>query len=134
MGRLERRLKSVTKGLSKFVLSIERNIIDAVATEVVLRTPVDTGYARGNWTPGINAPPIAPVTTLDPAAVASPARINSVATFLRLGDTFYITNNADYIGLLDRGYSPQAGAGYVARAVSLGVELGIARHARLRRG
>jgi hypothetical protein len=132
MGRTQRRLERVTKGLGKFVLAIERNIIEEVAKEVVVRTPVDTGYARGNWIPGINAPALSPVTTLDKSAVAAPSRINSVASFLRLGDTFYITNNAAYIGLLNAGYSPQAAANYITRAVSAGVKRGVARTRELR--
>ena len=132
MGRLQRRLNRVTKGLGKFVLAIERNIIGDVATEVVKQTPVDTGFARGNWTPGINAPPIGTVTTLDKTALASPARISALAEILRLGDTFYITNNADYIELLNQGYSPQAIAGFVSRAVTAGVRRGVARTRDLR--
>ena len=134
MGKLQRRLDRVATGLGNFVLSIERNIIEEVATEVVERTPVETGFARGNWTPGLNAAPLVPVTTLDPTAAASPARINSLAQFLRLGDTFYITNNADYIGLLNAGYSPQAAALFVSVAVTTGVKRGIARTGELRIG
>jgi len=132
MGGTLRRLERVAKGLGEFVLSIERNIIDEVGTEVVERTPVDTGFARGNWVPGLNAPPISATTTLDPTATAAPARISSLAQLLRLGDTFYITNNADYIELLNRGYSPQAAAQFVSRAVTDGVKRGIARTRELR--
>jgi len=132
MGQLQRRLERVTKGLGEFVLNLERNIIDEVATTVVKRTPVDTGFARGNWIPGINAPALSPVTTLDKQAVAAPARINAVAAILRLGDTFYITNNATYIALLNQGYSPQAAAQFISRAVSDGVAVGVARSRSLR--
>ena len=132
MGGTLRRLERVAKGLGEFVLSIERNVIEEVGTEVVERTPVDTGFARGNWVPGLNAPPVSATTTLDPTASAAPARISSLAQFLRLGDTFYITNNADYIELLNRGYSPQAAAQFVSRAVTDGVRRGIARTRELR--
>lgn len=132
MGRLNRRLERVTKGLSEFVLKLERTIIDEVATEVVRSTPVDTGYARGNWVPGLNSPPITPTSSLDPTGQAAPGRISALARFLRLGDTFYITNNAAYIELLNRGYSPQAAAQFVSRAVSRGVELGISKVGELR--
>ncbi len=132
MGRLQRRLDRVSTGLSDFIVKIERNIIDEVATEVAIRTPVDTGFARGNWLGGLNSPPIAPVTVLDPTGQASPARINALAKFLRIGDTFYITNNAEYIALLDAGYSPQAAAQFVSRAVSEGVKRGIAKSRSVR--
>jgi len=132
MGRTQRRLERVLKGLGEFVLAVERNVIDEVAVEVVTKTPVDTGYARGNWTPGINSPPLSAVTTLDPAAVASPAKISSLAKLLRLGDTFFITNNADYIELLNMGYSPQAASQFVRRAVSAGVDRGVNKSTSLR--
>lgn len=132
MGQLQNRLERVSKGLGDFILRLERNIIDEVADEVVRATPVDTGFARGNWTPGLNSPPIGSTTTLDPTAQASPARISALARFLRLQDTFYITNNAAYIELLNRGYSPQAAAQFVSRAVSRGVQAGIAKSRELR--
>ena len=122
----------MAKRLGKFVLQIERDIIDEVATEVVTSTPVDTGFARNGWTPGINAPPIGTTSGLDPLAVASPARINAAAQFLRLGDIFFISNNGDYIDLLAAGYSPQAAAGYIPIAVATGVVKGVARSRSLR--
>jgi hypothetical protein len=86
---------------------------------------VDTGFARGNWVPGLNAPPILPTTTLDPQAVAAPSRIRALASQIRVGDVFYITNNAPYIELLNRGYSPQAAAGYISREIAKGVRDGV---------
>ena len=130
--RLDRRLRKVTEALNEFVVGIQRNIIEEVATEVVARTPVDTGFARGNWIAGINAPPLVPVTTLDPTALAAPARISSLAQFLRPNDTFFIVNNATYIELLNRGYSPQAPPGFITIAVTLGVQRGIAKTRSLR--
>lgn len=124
----------MTKGLGDFVVQVQRNVIEEVATEVVEKTPVDTGYARGNWQPGLNAPPFVPVSVLDPTAQAAPARIAALAAFIRPGDTFYITNNADYIELLNQGYSPQAAAQFVGRAVIDGVARGIAKTRELRRG
>lgn len=132
MGSLDRRLTRISKRLGDFVVGIQRTIIEEVAKEVVVRTPVDTGYARGNWVPGLNAPPVGPVTSLDPQAVASPARIIALAALLRVGDAFFIVNNAPYIELLNRGYSPQAAAGYINNAVNVGVRRGISRIGRLR--
>ena len=134
MGRLDRRLSRVTKALGEFVLTIERNVIYEVGERVVRKTPVDTGYARGNWTPGINARPVRATTTLDPGAVATPAKINALAAILRLGDTFYITNNASYIQLLNEGYSPQAGINYVRDAVAEGVKAGVDKTAQMKGG
>lgn len=132
MGTLQRRLDKVSKRLGEFVVGIQRNIIEEIAQEVVVRTPVDTGFARGNWIPGLNAAPLGPVTTLDPQAIASPARIIALAALLRIGDAFFIVNNATYIELLNQGYSPQAAAGYISTAVTIGVRRGVQRTRELR--
>jgi len=125
MGRLDRRLRRVSRRLGDFAVDLQRQVAIAIGEDVVRSTPVDTGFARGNWLPGLNAPPLVPASTLDPTALAAPARIAAAAELLRLGDTFYITNNAPYIDLLNRGYSPQAAAGYVARSVDRGLQAGI---------
>ena len=66
--------------------------------------------------------------------MATPAKINALAAILRLGDTFYITNNASYIQLLNEGYSPQAGINYVRDAVAEGVKAGVDKTAQMKGG
>jgi len=83
---------------------------------IVMKTPVDTGRARGSWTIGRNQ-------------IASPGGLylkgvresgdRERRTFLKSGkskatDTIFIANNVDYIEELERGSSRQAPAGMFA--------------------
>ena len=124
--QLERRLNRVSKRLADYVVGVQRDVVVAIGDRIVRATPVDTGFARGNWVPAINRQPSLPVTLLDKQAVLAPARIANAARALRIGDTFYISNNAPYIALLNSGYSPQAAAGFVRENVAAGVSAGIA--------
>ena len=77
---------------------------------VVLKTPVDTGRARGNWQIGENPPEIA---RLDPAGALAIA--DGTAGILRAAafDVITIANNLPYILGLEEGRSRQAPAGMV---------------------
>lgn len=100
---------------------------------LVRGTPVDTGRARSNWRVGIGAPTSAEIDPYSPgrhlginesananaAIAAGLARINSVKGKAGLGLTtaIYISNNTKYIGRLNSGYSKQAPAGFVEKAL-----------------
>lgn len=79
---------------------------------VVLKTPVDTGRARGGWQINLNevgtgAGPKS--KSGDRVLSAGLARINRAG----LDDTIYITNSVPYIRDLERGSSSQAPSGMV---------------------
>lgn len=103
----------------------------AVTTEIgdrlVPATPVDTGFARGNWRPTLNSPAEVPVTFNDPTGEGTTARIAVVARRYRVGDTIFIRNNAPYIVRLNEGSSPQAPAGFVQDAIREGFSAAVAR-------
>lgn len=75
---------------------------------IVLKTPVDTGRARGNWQIGSMTPPRGVNDrTTDPTAQESSALDNYV------GQPFYFVNNLPYIQKLENGSSMQAPTGMV---------------------
>lgn len=125
--RLERRLRRISGRLVDGVEEIVSSVASEIGAEVVPATPVDTGFARGNWRPSLNVPSPVPVTILDPTGAATVSRIRAVAQSYRVGDTIFIRNNADYIDLLNRGSSPQAPPGFVQVAVRVGTSRGIRR-------
>lgn len=98
-----------------------------VVTEVVNRTPVDTGKARSNWQVTIGQPatgelpPYAPGShlgrneTANAAAAVASAR-SALATHGQ-GRTIYITNNVNYIEKLNHGWSQQAPANFVVHGI-----------------
>lgn len=117
----------MTERLSGAIEGLVSDVAEEIGRVLVPATPVDTGFARANWRPALNAPPLIPVTRNDPTGSATISRIAVVARQYRVGDTFYLTNNAPYISLLNRGSSPQATAGFVARSVQRGTAVAVSR-------
>lgn len=121
----------MSKRLKKATEAIVGSVVEAIAVELVTKTPLDTGLAKGNWRPALNAPAATPITFTDPSGQATISRIRTVARLFTVGDVIYIQNNLDYISALNRGKSPQAGADFVHSAVATGTSIGIARVASL---
>jgi len=70
------------------------------------------GRARNNWFASIGSPSTKQNKTPDKSGRASVKRINTGASRLEAGQTFYLTNNLPYIRRLEyEGWSTQAPAG-----------------------
>jgi len=117
--------EKVTRGVEKLVADVSAEI----GREVVIQTPVDTGHARANWRPALNAPALVPVTRADKTGAGTIARIKVVSAQFKAGDTVYLTNNVPYIEKLNEGSSPQAPPGYIQDAVKDAVVSVIRRNA-----
>lgn len=106
----------------------------AVDSTVVLGTPVDTGRARSNWQVELNGPADGVIEAYVAGKGGSTAAENVTAALAQArqviaqysGDvpnaSINITNNLDYIGDLNDGSSAQAPAGFVEKAIHVGVE------------
>ncbi len=125
--RAVRALNRISENLTKGIERTIRAITDEISTRLVNDpgTPVDTGFARANWRPSLNAPISSALTSNDPSGDATVARIQVVARRYRVGDTLFIRNNAPYIIALDEGSSPQAEAGFVRTAIDEGFDAAI---------
>ncbi|MGB5810117.1 MAG: hypothetical protein WBG86_06275 [Polyangiales bacterium] len=118
---LDERLDRVADRLTAGVEGLFADLIAFTGAALVITTPVDTGFARGNWRPSLNTPSPTPISTLDPSGQATISRIETVGKLWRVGDTAYIVNRAPYIGRLNQGSSPQAPAGFVQAALQDGL-------------
>jgi hypothetical protein len=104
-----------------------RHLIVSVNTEIAIRTPIDTGFARSNWLLTMGGFLTAPVGSK--AAVAFGARGQSEAAILRdfrAGETqvVYSTNAVPYIQALNHGSSRQAPAGaFVQTGIRQGIRV-----------
>jgi hypothetical protein len=90
-----------------------------VFTEIVLRTPVDTGRARANWVVTIDQPNETEVEGVDKSGTQ--AMGNGLKTINRANEMpdFWITNNLPYIEKLEFGGSRiKAPAGMVRVTVA----------------
>ena len=99
---------------------VSRKIALEMFRRVILRTPVDTGRARGNWQTTIGAPAIGTVDAKDPSGRAAIAKATAVGLTwrARTGASILLTNNLPYIERLEHGYSKQAPSGMVAITVA----------------
>ena len=99
------------------VKDVQARIATTLAKNIVEGTPVLTGKARRNWFASLGAPSnetteeVAGVTfTGDPETDEEAARIAAVVKQLRetpVGETFYMTNNLDYVVGLEAGTGSQ---------------------------
>ena len=110
-------------------LCIQKIIIDC-GSRIIMRTPVDTGLARGNWQASKGTIPSGSVMRFDNAEKA----VNSLGTGVSSAKTdliakasaynpltegsFFISNSLVYIQRLEYGYSKQAPSGMLRLTVA----------------
>lgn len=104
---------------------VSRKIALEMFRRVILRTPVATGLARGNWQSTIGAPAFGALKDTDPSGRAAVARATTACLAWKAmsGASILLTNNLPYIERLEHGhskhgYSKQAPAGMVAITVA----------------
>lgn len=89
------------------------NALFELSSDIVERTPVDEGFAKGSWTAGINKTSLA---FNDSNGIPTP-QIKAESKRFKLGDTFYLLSNLVYMPKLEYGSSQQAPQGMVRRAI-----------------
>lgn len=96
---------------SKVVRAMAITALDSL----VIATPVDTGRARSNWFASIDQPSVEETTEVNVQAnlIHQTNIISKSSKF----DTIWLSNNLPYIARLNDGYSGQAPAGFVEKAV-----------------
>ena len=112
---------SFATDLDKAVLNIKgftekqvRGTLFGLSSRIIKESPVDTGRFRGNWQASIGSPVLSTTSRLDRTGAGS---INDAAVTLqglKLGQTFYLTNNLPYARRLEYGsHSKQAPNGFL---------------------
>ena len=83
-------------------------------SRIVLRTPVDTGRARGNWNVGAGDPDRSVnIMGFDKTGMETINRVRPLLDAAGPDQTLYVTNSLPYILPLEHGHSSQAPAGMV---------------------
>lgn len=95
----------------------------ALATDaaVVIATPVDTGRARSNWQVELGQAAQGVVDVPDKSGQSAISQGKRVIDTYKSGTSINLTNNLPYIERLNDGWSAQAPAGFVEKAVQVGV-------------
>lgn len=104
--------------------SIVKKAAAVTLERLVHTTPHDTGRARAQYNVSIGAPDTSVTEETDydgDATIAKGQAIIAAATVLAPGTPITITNALDYIEALDSGWSQQAPAGMVRRAIQAGI-------------
>jgi hypothetical protein len=107
--------QDMERWVQKTGLKLE-NVIKATCMQltegIVMRTPVLTGRARGNWIATINYPSAYAVLDEDPEGANTIAKASGTAGDAP-GNVFYLVNNVPYARALEFGHSRQAPQGMV---------------------
>ena len=106
--------------LSRFCQKAEldmKTVIRKITLEafkrIILRTPVDTGMARGNWQVSAGAPVTVQIADGDKSGTATLSKSESGVLSWSCQGSLFMVNNLPYIGKLEYGSSKQAPQGMV---------------------
>lgn len=123
LGDLNGMMKNAAKKVSENSDRLVRRCALAIDAAVVLATPVDTGRARSNWQVEIGGAATGTVEATDKSGQGAIAQgTQAIERYVGGQGAIFITNNLPYIERLNDGWSAQAPAGFVERAVQIGVD------------
>lgn len=125
MGEKARILRALNETIQDVVGRLQLSVFQILTTE----TPVDTGFARGAWTPSLgtaqNAELVPPrrreakKSAGERNLVANRAKAEAIARTYQISQgPVFISNNVPYIGFLNEGSSAQAPARFVEAAIA----------------
>lgn len=90
-----------------------------VFSRVIMRTPVDTGRARSNWTATIGQHTAATTDYADPTGISAISAASAVVSgWNHEQGSVWLSNNLPYIGPLEYGHSKQAPVGMVGVTIA----------------
>jgi len=105
----------MNKVLKPELISLQKQLVIELLRRVILKTPVDTGRARGNWQIGVGS---IPKSKEDKQAQGDQAEAGEIVASaliklkaLGFGQIVWVSNNLDYILFLEDGGSTQAPEG-----------------------
>lgn len=93
-----------------------RGTLLSLSSAVIKDTPVDTGRLRSNWMPSIGSPDSTQGTATSEADTIS--KVANTTASLKMGDTFYLTNNLPYAAAIEYGHSKRFPEGMLRKNVA----------------
>lgn len=124
----------ISNAIRDETITIVLNIRNMLISEPPEGTPVDTGFATNNWWFNEGSPANSPREPGPGGDQRIQADTTRIASYTLNGQTLHITNNANYIGILNDGSSSQTPRGFIERAILTEQFASRARVAGLRRG
>lgn len=95
-----------------------RGTLFGLAGRIIKRSPVDTGRFRNNWQASVNTINTATTNSVDRSGASSISEARKTIESLKMGGTFYLSNNLPYARRLEYGWSKQAPNGMLRRSVA----------------
>ncbi len=95
--------------------ALARQSCQQVSENVIAATPVDTGFLRGSWQPSIGRPLPGDGSAGAGAALAA---LSMTIPQMRAGETYYLTNNANYAEFVEFGTSTMQARYFVSDNVA----------------
>lgn len=114
LAQFNKELDDFAKKLPEKVTLIQKKVVLEALRRLVMRTPVDTGRARGNWQVTIAEPSEGQVEVFDSEGSATISKGLAALAGLPNFQVVWISNNVDYIEFLEHGSSTQAPEGMLA--------------------
>lgn len=100
-------------------LQVAQDVAIVMSDKVIHRTPVDTGRARGNWTPALNTIEQRDAEVFDVSGDVTARQARNIALAMHLGQVFTLSNSVPYIFRLEYlGWSRQAPFGFLGITVA----------------
>lgn len=95
--------------------ALARQTVQQLSENVVVDTPVDTGFLRASWQPSLGSPSPGKGSPMAAEAAAGKvmAEVGIVASSMKAGDTYYMVNNAEYAPHVEFGTSQMQGRYFV---------------------
>ena len=102
-GRQVSEANAVLMGKTKLAVV---KVISEVSRSVIQGTPVDKGMLINNWYAANTSPSKRKNKSRDPSGKKSIGRVAKALRRLKLGQTFYLTNNLPYAAVVEYGRYP----------------------------
>lgn len=121
LNSFSKRIKTIAQGIER---NVDKQVIKTAilaSQAVITATPVDTGRARSNWLASAGTSINEPIDREERGANTTLSENNAAISSRKSGQNVYISNNLPYIKRLNEGYSQQAPAMFVEKAVQTAV-------------
>ncbi len=115
--QFNREIDEFAKSIPNEAITMQRKIVLEALRRLVMKTPVETGRARGGWQATIGSQAKGQIDTLDKDGLETITRGLAALSSLKPYQVVWITNNVDYIEFLETGSSKQAPAGMLVITV-----------------
>lgn len=107
-----------TLEFAEYPEKVVRGTLFGLTNRIVKRSPVDTGRFRNNWQASVNSINTATTPTADRSGSQAINKARGTINALKMGSTFYLSNNLPYAKRLEYGWSKQAPSGMIRLSVA----------------